>query len=190
MNGEKASKSLGNVVYLSDIIEKGFDPLALRYFFLQAHYRTPLSFSWDALAGAAEALSRLRRIARNIAEESVRKEASSEARERFLVLVRDDLATPQALAALWDSLKSEDYAPEEKWGLLKDADMHFGLLLTHLPLNEADLPKEIREMLARREAARAAKDFVVADRLRNEIEHGGYRVEDGSDGPALTKIAP
>src|SRR3989344_5210432 len=48
MGSEKISKSLGNSVYLSEIIEKGFHPLALRYFFLQAHYRTPLSFSWDA----------------------------------------------------------------------------------------------------------------------------------------------
>ncbi|MDP2652303.1 MAG: cysteine--tRNA ligase [bacterium] len=193
MGTEKISKSLGNVVHLSDIIEKGFHPLALRYFFLQAHYRTPLSFSWDALAGAGNALERLWNLSREIAHESGMKSASSEARERFLVTMRDDLATPQALGILWESLKSEEYAPEEKWGLLEDAEAHLGLSLLTPPalkaLTEADIPKEIKEMLARREAARASKDFKESDRIRDEILHRGYRVDDGAKGPVLTRDA-
>ncbi len=191
IGGEKISKSLGNVVYLSDIVEKGFDPLSLRYFFLQAHYRTPLSFSWDALAGAASALDRLQKIAHDIGEESKRKSASSEVRGHFLVAMRDDLATPQALSILWNSIKSEDYTPEEKWGLLKDAEMHLGLPLTNVPapqkLKDTDIPKGVRDMLVRREAARASKDFMAADRLRGEIESSGYHVDDGPNGPVLTK---
>src|SRR3989344_5197314 len=93
MQGEKISKSLGNVVYLSDVVERGFHPLALRYFFLQAHYRTPLSFSWGALGGAANALERLWRQACDIREESGGETAPSEAREHFLALMRDDLGT-------------------------------------------------------------------------------------------------
>ena len=116
VEGNRISKSLHNDIYLRDIVAKGYSPLSLRYFFLQAHYRTPLSFSWDALAGAAGALDRLWKISRDIADESSRKSASSEARGRFLAALRDDLATPQALGILWDSLKSEEYAPEEKWG--------------------------------------------------------------------------
>ncbi|MGD0328164.1 MAG: cysteine--tRNA ligase [Minisyncoccia bacterium] len=191
MKGEKISKSLGNVVYLSDIVEKGFHPLSLRYFFLQAYYRTPLSFSWDALAGAASALERLWNLSRDVARESRLRSAPSEARELFLATVRDDLATPQALGILWDSLKSEDYTPEEKYGLIKDADAHLGLSLLTPPAShvqkETELPKEIKEMLARREATRASKDFNEADRIRNDIEHRGYRVDDGSDGPVLTR---
>ncbi len=191
MSGEKASKSLGNVVYLSDIVSKGFPPLSLRYFFLQAHYRTPLSFSWDALAGAASALERLQKLARDIAEESGRKSAPSEAREKFVVAMRDDLATPQALGTLWDSLKSEEYAPEEKWGLLEDAEMYLGLPLTNSPaagtLKDADIPEKIRALLAKRETARISKNFIAADRLRNDIENSGYRVDDGPNGPVLTR---
>ena len=112
IGGEKISKSLGNVVYLSDIIKKGFNPLSLRYFFLQAHYRTPISFSWDAIAGAESALNRLWKLSRDIANESKRRSTPSPARDRFLATLRDDLATPQALGILWDSLKSEDYTPE------------------------------------------------------------------------------
>lgn len=191
MSGEKVSKSLGNVVYLSDIAEKGFNPLSLRYFFLQAHYRTPISFSWNALAGAAGALDRLWKISHDIKEESRGKSAPSTAREHFLSVIRDDLATPQALGILWDSLKSEDYAPEEKWGLIEDANAHLGLSLVNQPttnvLTEADLPEKIRKMLARREAARSSKDFKEADRIRSDIEKSGYRVDDGPNGPVLTK---
>jgi len=191
MGGEKASKSLGNVVYLSDVVAKGFHPLALRYFYLQAHYRTPLSFSWDALGGAAGGLERLWKTSRDIAQESKRRSAPSEARVRFLASMRDDLATPQALGILWDSLRSEDYAPEEKWGLLEDADAHLGLSLVNPPtadaLKEADIPVLIRDLLARREAARASHDFKTADRIRGDIEKSRYRVDDGPNGAVLTR---
>ncbi|MBU6388482.1 cysteine--tRNA ligase [Patescibacteria group bacterium] len=191
MNGEKASKSLGNVVYLSDIVEKGFHPLSLRYFFLQAQYRTPLSFSWDALAGAASALERLQKLAYDVGQESKHREAPSEARNRFLAELRDDLATPQALSILWDSLKSEDYAPEEKWGLIQDAEAHLGLSLVTATaggaIREADLPDHVRKLLAEREAARVSKDYATADRIRADIKRSGYRVDDGPNGPVLSK---
>jgi len=197
-DGEKSSKSLGNVVYLSDVVAKslpdgrqGFHPLALRYFFLQAHYRTPLSFSWDALAGAENALDRLWKMSLDVARESKEISAPSEARERFLAAIRDDLSTPQALGILWESLKSDDISPEEKWGLLKDADAHLGLSLINPPivkeLTGAEIPEKIRKMLERRETARAAKDFIGADRIREDIKKSGYHVDDGPDGPVLTK---
>ena len=190
MGGEKASKSVGNVVYLSDVSEKGFHPLALRYLFLQAHYRTPLSFSWDALAAAASALDRLWRLSADIARESKRSGEPSEARDRFLAMVRDDISTPQALGILWDSLRSEDYTPEEKYGLLEAADKHLGLSLTRPPITApipgAQAPEDLRNLLDERSAARARKDFAAADRIRADIERRGYRVDDGPEGPMLT----
>lgn len=191
IEGQKISKSLHNDVYLKDILAKGLNPLALRYFYLQAHYRTPLSFSWDALTGAANALDRLWKLSHAVAEESKRTSAPSEARKRFLAMMRDDLATPQALGVLWESLKSEDYTPEEKWGLLEEAEAHVGLALLHPParstLLEKDLPKEIQNMLKERGVARTSQDFKEADRIRGEIEHRGYHVDDGPDGPMLTR---
>jgi len=189
VEGQKISKSLHNDIYMKDVLARGISPLALRYFYLQAHYRTSLSFSWEALAGAASALERLEKMAGEIAVESNRATAPSEARERFVAAMRDDLATPQALGILWDSLKSEDYAPEEKWGLLEDADRYLGLdlLAPHTTgiVAPVDIPENIREMLDAREKARAAKEWSEADRLRNEIEKSGYRVDDGPDGPVL-----
>jgi cysteinyl-tRNA synthetase len=190
MEGEKASKSIGNVVHLSDLTQKGFHPLALRYFFLQAHYRTPLSFSWDALAGAAQALGRLWKVSVALAEESRRRSAPSEASLRFIATQRDDLATPQALGVLWDCLKSDEYSPEEKWGLVEAADAHLGLSLMNPPSSTRpveEMPSEVRDLLARREEARAAKDWKTADDTRSRIEEYGYRVDDGPDGPVLIK---
>ena len=190
MSGEKISKSLGNVVFLSDLNDRGHHPLALRYFFLQAHYRTPLSFSWDALAAAASALERLWKLSNEIAEESRRIGEPSEAHDRFLAAVRDDLATPQALGILWDSLRGEEYSPEEKWRLIETADAYFGLSLVTPPtigtMTETDIPEEVQELLTKREKAREAKDFKESDRIRASIEDSGYRVEDGPEGPVLT----
>jgi cysteinyl-tRNA synthetase len=191
MSGEKASKSLGNVVYLADLIKKGIHPLALRYLFLQAHYRTQVSFSWDALGGAAVALERLWKLSLEIAEESKRISAPSSAREDFLVTMRDDLATPQAISILWESLRSEENTPEEKWGLIEAADAHLGLSLIQPPvkaaIQEEHLPEEIRAMLREREAARSQKDFAESDRLRSAIERAGYSISDGQTGQVLTR---
>jgi len=145
----------------------------------------------DALAGAQNALERLWNLSRDIAIESERKSTASEAREHFLATVRDDLATPQALGILWDSLRSEEYAPKEKWGLIEDAEAHLGLSLIDPPVSGAlaveDMPKDIQEMLACREVARISRDFKEADRIRGDIEDSGYRVDDGPNGAVLTR---
>lgn len=187
VEGEKISKSLHNDIYLSDIVERNIHPLALRYFFLQAHYRTPLSFSWTSLSAAASALTRLWNLSRAIKDESGAKAQSSEARTRFVAAVRDDLGTPQALGILWESLRSDDYSSEEKWALLVDADALLGLSLITPPpgIESAPIPPEIEALRVRREDARLAKDFTLADELRQELETKGYEVRDDAAGSSV-----
>jgi cysteinyl-tRNA synthetase len=192
LGGEKVSKSIGNVVYVCDLIEKGFHPLALRYFFLQAHYSTPLSFSWEALAGAAGGLDRLWKIAREVEKESGKKGMPSEMRELFLATIRDDLSTPHALGILWDTVQNDDFSPEEKWGLLESAEAHLGLDLTSPPKEKhskspVSVPEPVRALVSKRETARSEKDFEEADRLRTEIENCGYHVDDSPEGPVLSR---
>jgi cysteinyl-tRNA synthetase len=108
--------------------------------------------------------------------------------------VRDDLATPQALGILWESLKSEDLRSEEKWGLIAAADELLGLSLETAPLPEApvphgELPEELQTLVDERETARKTGDYAKADRLREAITVRGYRVEDGPKGPVLTRRA-
>ena len=195
IEGQKISKSIGNTVYLSDIIERGFSPLALRYFFLQAHYSSMLSFSWDALAASQEALNRLWRLCATISVESKGQAVATDAQKKLLQLVNDDLGTPQALAFLWETLRDEDVTPKEKLGLLQVADPILGLSLLNVPETARkravdELPDDIQNLLKDREKARLSHDFEKADTIRAKLQNRGYHVEDGPNGPLLTLSAP
>jgi cysteinyl-tRNA synthetase len=193
VDGDKIAKSLGNGITLADVREKGFHPLALRYFFLQASYRTPLSFSWTALSSAAEALNRLWRHAAEIRAEAEGKEAPSPEADRIMATLYDDLSTPQAIGLIWEAIRDEGLSAAEKWGILAGADRVLGLSLARppkgaLPLSMTDLPGDIRKLVGERDAARKAGDFPEADRLRNALHARGYRVDDGPSGTLLTHL--
>ncbi len=187
IEGAKISKSVGNVHTLSDVTERGFHPLALRYFFLQAHYRTPLSFSWDAVAAADEGLKRLWSAVRELKRHGTISDSS----RRLSSVVFDDLATPQALALLWEALKDDNLSQAEKWGVVEAAEELLGLSLTNPPeaaaaLSLASLPEDVRALVKEREEAREAKDFAKADELRIHLLNRGYHVEDTPSGPLFT----
>lgn len=184
IENRKISKSSGDDIYLSDLAERGIDPRALRYLFLQAHYRSPLSFSWDSLEAAGNALQKLRRIALTIRSEAEGAATESDASRRIVALLRDDLATPSALALLWDTVKDDDLEREEQLGAIQAADALLGLGL--LSEGASVVPEHILALVAEREAARTARDFSKADALRIHIEASGYRVEDGPSGPIVT----
>ncbi|MEK7602317.1 MAG: cysteine--tRNA ligase [Patescibacteria group bacterium] len=191
LDGEKISKSKGHEVLLHNITERGIHPLALRYFYLQAHYRSPIMFSYEALEGAHEALKRLWRLSREVASDAKGKTAPSEAARQMVSILRDDLATPAALALLWDTLKDEDIEPEVKLSVLRVADAVLGLDLLSPPAELApvatrDLPSDIQELILKRDEARSAGDFAASDELRINIQNSGYRVDDGPNGTVVT----
>ncbi len=195
VDGQKISKSLGNTVYLSDITARGFHPLALRYFYLQAHYSSTISFSWETIAAAQEALTRLWRLSATIQNESKSIPVPHEIQKRFTQLLHDDLSTPQALAYLWEILRDEDYTPKEKLGLLETADSVLGLSLINPPESARrrsvdELPADIQTLVKDREKARVAHDFEKADTIRTKLQNRGYRVEDAEKGAFLTLISP
>ncbi len=184
IDNRKISKSEGDEIYLSDLRDKGLSPLALRYLFLQAHYRSPLSFSWDSVEAAHAALERLTRLTRTIAQEAKGRARQSDQSRRMIALLRDDLATPAALALLWESVRDEDTEREEQLAVIQIADAVFGLsLLTEV----AALPAHIEALLRERDIARMSRDFAKSDGLRIHIEDRGYHVEDGPSGTIVTK---
>jgi cysteinyl-tRNA synthetase len=200
IEGEKISKSLENDVYVSELAGKNLHPLALRYFFLQAHYKSPLSFSWEALEGSNEALMRLWRLCANVLAESKGRGAGSiistpTAEQKKLVqLLHDDLGTPQALAYLWEMLRDEDLSPREKQGLIEVAEPILGLSLLNLPESARkrkpeELPEDVQNLVKDREKARLARDFEKSDLIRDKLQNRGYRVEDSAEGPLLTLIS-
>ncbi|HYD93585.1 MAG TPA: cysteine--tRNA ligase [Candidatus Paceibacterota bacterium] len=185
-NGEKLSKSLGNSFTLGELREKGFHPLSLRYLFLQAHYRSPLSFTLEALTASQEALTRLWRIATDLGAGATKESAAS---RRLAAALRDDLGTPQALALLWEALQNHTLSADEKRGVLTCAEAVFGLSLLHPPklsFTLAELPEDIQTIAKERESARAAKDYARSDELRIHLQNRGYAVEDTASGPLFT----
>jgi cysteinyl-tRNA synthetase len=193
MSGEKMSKSLGNVFTLKDVVARGFHPLALRYLFLQANYRSPIDFSWEALSAADEALRRLWRQSDHIGRDAQKKAVSSETSRAITALLREDLSTPQAIALLYSALQNDALTHREVWGVIEAADQVLGLSLLAppeemLPVPLFKVPQNIQRAAKEREEARKAKDFSKADQLRIHIEKSGYHVDDTPSGPLFTAM--
>ena len=186
--GEKLSKSAGHVLTVDSLVERGIDPLAFRYFFLQAHYRQQQAFTWEAVAAAATAHRRLlvhavgaREAGGTPDDERVRRH-----RLRFWAALADDLNAPQALAAVWDAVRADDLSPADKWAVLSDADraLGFGLAEVAAPdVDESGTDPRVDALVAEREAARQAKDFATSDRIRDELSAEGIDIVDTPSGP-------
>lgn len=200
VEGEKMSKSLNNFYRVSDLEKKGFTPLALRYLFLTAHYRTLMNFTYKALLSAASAYQSL---LSNVAQlkldrdNKTRPELSSEKlvkidnlRLRFSDAVNDDLGTAAALAVVWETVKS-NIPPGDKYELLITFDEVLGLGFANCELrtanSDAQIPQEIKSLVKERENLRKEKKYLEADKLRKKIEAKGYTLEDTPQG---TKVSP
>ena len=169
VEGQKMSKSLGNIFTVQDIIEKGFDPLALRYLYLQTHYRQEMNFTWDALKAAESALNKLRKHFSGLSDEG---EINEEFKAKFMEAVNDDLNTSKALALVWENLDSLNK------NSLRIIDEVLGLEISKHKEVETEMPEEVQKLLDEREILRKDKKFAEADKIREKILEMGYRVED------------
>jgi cysteinyl-tRNA synthetase len=184
--GGKMAKSSGKVLTLDDLVAGGVEPLAFRYFLLNAHYRQELHWNGEALEGARNAYQRLvRRAAELRAGTSSRgAELVPGFRERFRAALRDDLNTPQGLAVVWEVVRSDELGDVEKSALLAGFDEVLGLDLARAQIAaEPELPEGAAALVREREAARKARDFARSDALRAELrDTWGILVEDGPRG--------
>jgi cysteinyl-tRNA synthetase len=182
--GSRMAKSAGNFFRITELEEQGFDPLAFRYMALQAKYRTNLNFSTDGIAGADRALRQLReRVAewsRDAGEVARATGGHAALESRFRSAIADDLDLP-AVMALVAELPRSALAPALRAALLRDWDRVLGLDLEKTLL-DAPLPAGAAELLASRERARTAKDFISSDRLRTELAMMGVTVTDTPEG--------
>lgn len=194
VNGGKMGKSLGNAYTLYDIDEKGFDPLSLKYFYFTGHYRKQLNFTWEALKAADIAYQKIKNqiielkqniIASEVGPEIVSDEAKK-FKQDFISAISGDLQAPQALAILWNMLKS-DLAPLEKLTLALDFDKVFGLELDKVEIAKEIIPDEIIKLAKEREEVRKNKDFAKSDELRKIINKKGYDVKDAERGYKISK---
>lgn len=191
-NNEKMSKSLGNNVLVSDLQVKGFNPLSLRYLILTSHYRQGLNFTWESLEAAQIALNRLYEASRLLLQESGQfKGKKSEIKEwqmKFEEAITNDLGMPQALATVWEMLKSH-LSNEQKYKLLIDWDKVLGLEIEKASKNipPVEVPGDIEALIKERELARQQKNWQKADEIRKKIEAAGFLIEDLASGPKIIK---
>jgi cysteinyl-tRNA synthetase len=187
LEGEKMAKSTGNVYLLDDLVARGWLPLSFRFFLLQAHYRKQQVFSDDAMAAADRGYRRLlqQTLALRDAAGTPDPARLEGPRSRFREAVRDDLNAPRALALAMEVARDESLAPSERLALLQEFDTWLGLDL--LTAEGPEAPREsdprIDGLLARRQEARARRDFAEADRIRDELVAEGVVIEDTPEGP-------
>ncbi len=182
VEGGKMSKSEGTGLTLATLIEKGFDPLAYRYFLLGAHYKTPITFSWMAIEGAQNALRKLQQAVNELPHGGSIDSAYQTAYEEK---INDDLDTPGALALVWQLLKDGKVSPADKKATIIDFDRILGLGLDKEI--SIEIPEHVQKLAEEREEARKNKDWALADQLREKIELEGFVVKDIQPGFKLQK---
>jgi cysteinyl-tRNA synthetase len=204
-DGEKMSKSLGNVITLSDVQSKGYHPLDLRYLLLSVHYRTRLKFSWKGLDDAHKARRKINEWmdevhAKHPADAAqpvtLPRAGTSEIHDcavRFRQCMDDDLNVSGALAAVFDAMawsrKQTVWSPEE-------ADMLIAFLqvIRHtfgcfeVASGPELVPADVTALMDLRTQAKATKNFAESDRLRDEIKKLGYEVRDAAGGQTVKKL--
>ncbi len=197
-SGEKMSKSLGNSLLVSEVVQR-VRPVELRYYLGSAHYRSMLEFSDEAMAEAASAYRRIEGFCRRAAEELGDADPTSPLPEPFVAAMNDDLGVPQALAVIHDTVREGNSALASRDNAVARSAFDAVVAMTDvLGLNpfapqwreggddgaaRRALGPLVEVVLAQRQAARERKDFIVADALRDGLASSGIVVEDTASGP-------
>ena len=194
VDGGKMSKSLGNVYNISDLEERGIEPLAYKLFCYTAHYRTKLNFTFDGAMASQKALNRLREgyIKHKNGNDNVEESLIEEYKNKFLSAVNDDLNLPLAMGIVWEVIRSETKSKKIA-DLLLDFDRVLGLDLINSEKyienqKNVELPEEISKLLEERKEARENKDWALSDKIRDELKERGYIVKDTKEGMTVEKI--
>ncbi|HHU54532.1 MAG TPA: cysteine--tRNA ligase [Mollicutes bacterium] len=183
----KMSKSKGEFLTVYLLQEKGYNPLAYRFFCLQSHYRNQLAFSYESLDVAANSYNKLLNRVNQLKNEA-NGDIDSEQVERYQELFKsglnNDLNTSTALTILYDVLKDKTLNNNTKLYLIADFDSVLSLDL--LKEKEIEISEEllmyIKETITKRNAAKQNKDYVLADKLREELKDKGIIIKDSREG--------
>ena len=189
--GEKMSKSLGNVLMISDLVAQS-DPRAYRLLVLQSHYRAPIEVTPTTLSDAVSALGRLDALSERLDEAGGTGNTSdTEVTDAFVEKMQDDLDTPGATAVLFDAIRRANVAFDSREAsraaeLTRSVLECFGAVGLQAK-GATEVPETVLELGRRRDRARTDRDFATADALRSEIVALGYIVEDTSSGTRIRR---
>ena len=191
------SKSKGEFLTVSLLEQKGYDPMAYRLFCLQSHYRRNLVFNWENLDNAAAAYDKLiAKIAALNPEGEVEQAAYEALKERFVSALDGDLNTSLAVTAVYDVLKAKCSDATKRYALA-DFDRVLGLNLISAAdalrqkqqeEEKANADPEIDALVTARTAAKKAKNFAEADRIRDELKARGFDIIDTPQGAKWRKV--
>jgi cysteinyl-tRNA synthetase len=184
LTGEKMAKSVGNIRSLAGVLDE-YGGEALVMYFSGGHYRQPIAFSDERMREAQRANDRIREAGRRLLA-GPSPETLRPYRDAFFDALRSDFNTPEALAALFNWVREANRS-EEAVGNADLVEMLDVLGLESLLAKEQDAPAEAWDLAERRDAARKARDFAEADRLRDELRKLGWEVRDGPDGAELVR---
>ena len=190
IDGGKMSKSLGNAYLVTDLMDKGYDPLSFKMMCYSAHYRNKLNFTWEALDAAQNALIRLKEgyIKHNNGTDAIDVSAIEEYKQRFLEAINDDLNMPMAMSVVWDVVKNPNKS-KKLAELLLDFDRVLGIKIEEPILKkQEELPEEIKALVEKRKEARKNKDWATSDALRDELNKRGYNVKDSKEEMIVEKM--
>ncbi len=195
VDGEKMAKSKGNFYTLRDLLERGHEPRAIRLLLLSTHYRTPLNFTFQALAQATAEVERLddlvRRLDREPAEagrNAAFDRSVGELQDGFAASLGDDLNISGALGAVFRLVREAHVAmdrgelPSDSRDTLRAALGRFDTVLDVLAGPADGLDAEIEQQIRLRDRARRAKNWAEADRIRDELAARGILLEDTPQG--------
>lgn len=176
----KMSKSLGNFTTIKKLLEN-YKPEVIRYLIISNHYRKPIDFSQQTLENAKNSYERLRNICDNLQDD---KKTNKEYLKNFEKEMNDDFNSPNALQILWKLLRDKN--AKGKVSTIREMDKVLGLNL--LVQEKMKVPKEILDLIDKRETARKNKDWKTADKLRDKIKSLGFEISDTENGAVVKKI--
>lgn len=180
VNNQKMSKSLGNFYTIDDLEKNQIEPLAIRYLFLQTHYRQVMNFTWQSAKAAQNAFNNLKKIILTYKSYKTNKSYMSNKSYKtyFSSFISDDLQIPKALSLMWQMIDDKNLSPQEKLDLIYDFDQVFGLNLKSLKEKKEKIPENIIKLAELRKKYRQEKNFEKSDELRKQIEDLGYTIKD------------
>lgn len=190
LEGEKMSKSLGNVIYLEDLEEHKIPYYVFRYWLLTSNYDASSNLTWEALEGAQNGLQKLIKFLEEVFTTTKTLDNIDEKYlQETLGKLNNDLNTPQAIASLWKLIKDKKVSPENKLGTILEIDkvLNIGFLkiLENLSEQKNQIPEKILELAKTREKVRAEKKWSESDVLRDQIEEEGYEILDTPEGSKI-----
>ena len=178
----KMSKSKGDILTVSKLVELGYNPLSYRYMCLMSHYRNQLVFSYNSLDGAQNAYKKLlNKTTILVKGNDIDKEQYDEWNTKFKSCLEDDLNTANAITLLYDLLKS-DLNDATKYSLVESWDSVLALDLLKKETIDKDKEEYIKEMIEKRNLAKQNKDFAQADSIRDQLKEEGILLKDTREG--------